>query len=400
VLQGRDLIVLSDDWGRHPFSCQHIVKRFLPENRVLWVNTVGYRTITLSPYDLERAWEKTRAWFKRPQSIPGDGDAVAPGPCVINPFCLPFGRLAAVRAMNAGAVAHAIRSAAARLAYRSPVLITTLPTAAEMVGACGERVSIYYCVDDFTRWPGMDGRLLCDLEAKLLAKVDLVVAASTKLQQTRSNGRRPTRLLTHGVDVEHFASVGRVPPALAVADIRGPVVGYFGLVDERCDLGLIAELARRLGDVTFLLIGPWRVRPDPVSALENVRIVGGVPYDELPAYLAPVSVLLLPYLRDELAESLNPLKLKEYLATGLPVVATDLPEVRALSRFVTIVNEPGECAEAIRRALSGSRPAAPELKEFLAGESWDAKAEQFAAAITEVEGELSSTQVGRGDAVP
>lgn len=388
MLRGRDLIVFSDDWGRHPFSCQHIVKRFLADNRVLWVHTVGYRSLKWSRYDVKRSWEKVTAWFRRGAPATDDPSAGDRAPEIINPLCLPFGQWRLVRRLNTLFVGRAVRSEARRLGFTDPILITTFPTTADFVDSCDAHIKVYYCVDDYTRWPGMSGRLLRELEATLLGRVDLVVATSGKLQQTRSNGRRPTRLLTHGVDVDHFGATRSSVPAPAVADIRGSVVAYFGLIDERCDLDMVSGLARRFPELTFLLIGPWRVDPAPLASHENVRIVGGVPYDELPSYLAPASVLLLPYVRDELAESLNPLKLKEYLTTGLPVVATAMPEVEKLGRYVSVVRDLDECADAIRRALETQGEMSPERQAFLRGESWDAKAEQFAQTILDVEAEL------------
>lgn len=383
MMKNHDLIVLSDDWGRHPFSCQHIIKRFLPHNRVLWVNTIGYRSIQINRYDFERAYGKIMSWVENRTNKP-HADGICDNPLVLNPVCVPFGKMPLVRSFNTWSVTGMVRRIARQYRIADPIVITTLPTAADFVGRFGEIRAVYYCVDDFTQWPGVHGDLMLAMEGQLLRKADLVVATSEKLRQTRSNGIRATRLLTHGVDVEHFRAVGRTAPHKAVKDLPPPVVAYYGLIDERCDLALVRNLAAARRDVAFLLIGQWRVVPGELAALPNVRITGPVRYEELPSYLAPVSALILPYVVNELAESINPLKLKEYIATGLPVVATPLPEVVKLGRFVRIADSEAAFLRHLDEALRCPRRDDPEIETFLCENSWDAKAEEFSAMIEDV----------------
>ncbi|MBD3315652.1 MAG: glycosyltransferase family 1 protein, partial [Chitinivibrionales bacterium] len=159
MLKGHDILVLSDDWGRHQFSCQHIVERLLPFNRVLWVNTIGFRTIKLNRYDIRRALEKMQSWIR---AKPARGNTVNPisNLHIINPVCLPFGGRKAVRLFNDLSVRHSIREQTLHLGIKNSILITTLPTAAGVTGTLGECLSVYYCVDDTSLWPGNDGDLM------------------------------------------------------------------------------------------------------------------------------------------------------------------------------------------------------------------------------------------------
>lgn len=381
MLEGQDLIVFSDDWGGHPFSCQHIVQRLLPANRVLWVNSVGYRSIKLNLYDARRAVRKVASWFRPP----APGPAAPAGLHVISPVFLPFGRQAWCRAANARSAVRAVRDAAARLGFRQPVVLTTLPTTGDFVGRLGARLVVYYCVDDVTLWPGVHGRLAEDLERRLLDRSDLVVATSARLQETRRNGRTPTRLLTHGVDIEHFRALRDRDEWPA----GPPVIGYYGLVDERSDRDLLLELARRLPDARLRILGTWRVPPGPLAAQPNVEIPGAVPYAELPARLTDVRVLVLPYHNDELARSINPLKLKEYLATGIPVVATPLPEVLRLVPHVRVASGADDFVAAVREALAAPPGVSPALAALLAGETWEQKARTFGGMIEEALGAVA-----------
>lgn len=382
MIKGRDLIVLSDDWGRHPFSCQHIIKRFLPHNRVVWVNTIGYRSIQINQYDFERAHGKIMSWLSNAASKKYTRKNY--NPLILNPVCIPFGKIPLVRKFNTWSVTGMVKKIIKQHDINDPIVITTLPTTADFVGNLGERYSIYYCVDDFTQWPGVHGNLMLALEKQLLNKVDLVIATSEKLRQTRNNGIRSTRLLNHGVDVEHFRAIGKAIPSKAVSDLKSPVVAYYGLIDERCDLELVQDLASSMKEVTFLIIGQWRVNPGKLSILPNVCITGPVSYHDLPAYLARVNALIMPYVMNELADSINPLKLKEYIATGLPIVATPLPEVVKLQRFVRTAEGHHLFSQAISTALDSTHGEDMELVNFLSKNSWDAKAEEFSVMLEEI----------------
>ncbi len=373
MLRDRDLVVFSDDWGRHPFSCQHLVARLLPYNRVIWVNSVGYRAIRLTAYDARRAAEKVISWLA-PRTNGAGRPATGAAPHVLAPVFLPFGRSALVRRFNQASTLRAVRGAMQQLGFERPVVVTTLPTSAGIADRLDASLLVYYCVDDVTLWPGMHGRVAQELELELLRRADLVVATSERLRRTRRNQRQPTELLTHGVDVRHF----RVPPPLPGTL---PVALYVGLIDERCDRELLAAVARALPDVRVRIVGTWRVPPGPLAGLPNVERLGPVPYEQLPAVLRDASVLLLPYVLDELAQSINPLKLKEYLATGRPVVATPLPEVQRLDRFVRVAEGAEAFVAATREALQQRDWHDPQRDAFLESESWEAKVEQFSSWI-------------------
>jgi hypothetical protein len=222
-LSGHDLVVLSVDWGRNPFSCQHLFKRVLPTNRIIWVNTVGYRSVRLTRYDLKRGWEKLANWFK------GLGEVKISTPAsftfsVLNPLMFPFGRITLIRAFNARSVSRAILNRMRFLRFVDVVVIATVPSTADVIPRLPKKKVVYCCVDDFSQWLGLQGELTRAIEEKLLRHADLVAATSEKLQQTRSNGTRPTRLLTHGVDVGHFKEVAAAQAVQPAATLTSRVV--------------------------------------------------------------------------------------------------------------------------------------------------------------------------------
>jgi glycosyltransferase involved in cell wall biosynthesis len=381
ILRGKDIIVFSEDWGRHPCSCQHLFERLIPSNRVLWVNTIGYRKIKFNRYDFIRSAEKILNWLKNSKSETVNHN-FHKNLKIINPICLPFGKYRIVRNFNAISISRSIKKVVDEWHFEKPLVLTTLPHILDTVKRLGQISHlIYYCVDDYSLWPGFDGDLMLKLEQELISEVDLIIATSEKLAHTRKKEDGSTQLVTHGVDVEHFQQTGKINSPTIIDGLKSPVVGYYGLVDERCDLSLIEKVAQSMPNVSFLIIGDWRVSYDSLAQQPNIRIIGKVNYQDLPAYLAPVSVLILPYKTNALAESINPLKIKEYLATGLPVVATPLPEVKKLYQFIDIGSTHNEFISAIKKALNKDREYPAQLSEFLKMESWEEKAKQFSAMI-------------------
>ncbi len=158
----------------------------MPHNRVLLVNTSGLRSPQWSLYDLKRSFEKVSLWI-----LPRGGNREHPSNLrIVAPFMVPYNTVALVRAYNRSRVVRTVRAAMKAWSMTSPILLATLPNAADYVGSFDESLVVYYCVDDFTLWPGMNQpELVRGLETDLQEKADLVVAVSDSLCGTRANGR-------------------------------------------------------------------------------------------------------------------------------------------------------------------------------------------------------------------
>jgi glycosyltransferase involved in cell wall biosynthesis len=347
---------------------------------VLWVNTIGTRTPSLSWHDLRRAAGKIREWTAPAPEPPPDDAPVS----VIRPFMTPFDRFRPLRAWNAGRLRAAVGREARSRGLERTILLTTIPNAAGVVGALGESLSVYYCVDEFSEWPGADRAAMLEMEGDLLERVDLVVAASETLFESKSARHPRVRLLPHGVDWEGFRSGrGRAPEALKA--LPRPRIGYPGLIDERLDAGLIAELARALPEATFAFVGPRQLPRGELDDLPNVRFLPPVDYRDVPAVVAEMDVAFLPYVRNELTERMNPLKLRELLASGVPVVSTPLPEVRKYAPEARLALDRDEWRTGLAAALQEGRSRAEERAERVRGEGWDARAEELSRMLESAE---------------
>lgn len=382
ILTNTDFIVFSDDWGRHPFSCQHIMKHFLPGNRLLWVNTIGMRTPRLSLYDIKRSFEKVASWI-RPNA------SASPEPLphnlrILSPVMIPYNTISAVRFFNRESVVRSVQKAMRDWGFTKPVLLTTQPLASDYVGRFGERLVVYYCVDDFTVWPGMNQpELVRGMEDSLLARSDLVTAVSDSLCASRSNGRTPTRLLTHGVDVEHFRQAAQpLPRPEALRGLGGPIIGFFGLIDSHFDRELTAALLDARPGWQIVCIGTRRIDLGELEKRPNFHWLPPVPYAELPSYAAAFDVAVIPYKVNEHTQTASPLKLREYIATGKPVVTTPMADVFRFQNHIAIAGTDREFIAAIEKALAS--PPVPEAQEqALAGESWKDKAALLSSWIEE-----------------
>lgn len=375
MIASRDFIIFSDDWGRHPFSCQHIMKHFLTHNRLLWVNTIGMRNPQLTVYDFKRSIEKVSGWFGSHET---SRTLLPEKLTVISPVMTPYNNISFVRAINRQTVIRTVKQTLATLHICDPVVITTLPNAADYVGELGEVLSVYYCVDDFTHWPGVDGALITRMEDLLLHKVDFVCASSEDLCRKKTRNDASPMLLAHGVDFDHF----QVETGGAKQLFPGPVIGFFGAISSWLDFDLLASLARIRPDLSFVFVGPVDTDVTSLESLPNVHLTGRVSYQGLPAVAAGFDAALIPFQLNEMTRSVNPLKLMEYLACGLPVISSPLPEVSKFAGTVYIADSAEAFAKAIDLALAEDSPDRQQKRREIARQhSWESVAETLSAAI-------------------
>lgn len=167
-------IVFGDDWGAHPSSVQHIFRRVARKHRTLWVNTVGLRPPRLDRRDAERVVRKVRSMLApaRASSASAESSNESLDLHVIAPPMVPWMRPAPLRALNRLSVRRAVEAKARSLGLRRPVVLTTVPNGVDGAGLAGSRALVYYCVDDFTNWPGVDATAAASLERELLDRAE------------------------------------------------------------------------------------------------------------------------------------------------------------------------------------------------------------------------------------
>jgi glycosyltransferase involved in cell wall biosynthesis len=377
------LVVFGDDWGRHPSSAQHLVRHLLDRYAVDWVNVAGTHRPRLSRHDFRRGIEKLGEWAARGRPLRPDGaPANSPAPAVHAPAHWPGFASKLERRVNRFLLARALAPLLARPPAPAAV-ITTHPLVADLAARFPELNWVYYCVDDLSAWPGLDGAAIAAMERQMLPLMRTVIAASAVLGERLARlGCRP-RLLTHGVDLEHWSAVPR-RTAAGRPPVAPPVALYWGHIDARLD----AEICLGIAAVCELrLVG----RADPIDPRlheqPRVRWLGAVPYQDLPRLAAAADVLVMPYADLPVTRAMQPLKLKEYLATGLPVVATELPATRSWADALDVTSRSGEFARLCQLRARQPLPAAQrEARQRLARESWSSKAAEFADLLSAASG--------------
>ena len=361
---------------------QHLFGRIAARAPVIWLNAIGHREPTWS--DLGRAWRKLGAMVsgRRPApSVEARPEATPPSH-IIQPRVLPWHANSLVSAFNTASLKREIRQALERARIDDFVLVTGSPPSAPVVGECGERASIYFCMDDFLVLPGTSPRMLAPLERELLRRVDAVVATARRLVETKVSASGRGYHLPQGVNFEHFATPRPVPQELA--NLPRPLIGFAGGVGPAVDVPTIHAIASALPNGSVVLVGPVTLPAESLAG-RNIHVLGPKPYAELPSYVQAFDVAIIPYIEDDWTRAVDPLKLLEYLAAGAPVVATPLPEIMKYSDAVVTAKLGSEFADAVVRNLARSGSLrGPAAQEMASRHSWEHRAERFLAIVDEV----------------
>ena len=244
----------------------------------------------------------------------------------------------------------------------------------------GEELSVYYCTDDHGSRTDVNERAVRAMDEETTRRASLVFVTSATLLEGKRNLNPNVFVSPHGVHVEHFgqAQDERLPVAADVSGLPRPVIGFFGLIEPRIDVELIDYLAEQRPQWTFLLIGRVAIPPHLLPSRSNIHFIGKRPYESLPSYGRIFDATIIPYRQNRFNFHANPLKLREYLAMGKPVVTVSTPEIeryadvveiassceKFLAKLDTVLARPGD-AEEIARRLDRVRP-----------EGWDARLQE------------------------
>jgi glycosyltransferase involved in cell wall biosynthesis len=377
MIEGQDIICFSNDWDGDPLSKKHIMQRLAKRNRVLWVNSLGNRNPTASVHDFKRVIKKLRDFTRGSRRVDE-------GIHVFSPLAIPFHGNAAARWINRKALRWSLQRTCRKLGFRNPITWSFVPASAEVAGFLGEKTLIYHCVDENSAFTGTDKAAITALEQRLMERSDCVFVSADVLYQTKHHHNKNTFVVTHGVDVAHFRKA--CEPETAIPDdirsLRKPVIGFFGLIADWVDLDLIRFMALARPQWSFVLIGKVQTTLKAVENLSNVHLLGQKPYSSLPGYAKAFDVGILPFVMNELTVATNPLKLREYLAAGLPVVSSAIPEAEKLSHVLHTARDHAHFLETIQRIVdSGQTGPQLSISQQMEVESWDAKVEQFSRIL-------------------
>ena len=386
-----DIIAFSKDWNEPKTSNNHVLEELAKHHRVLWVNSIATRNPNLgSVNDLKKIARKIRSWFAGIQ-------VVHPRLRILTPVVLPFPRSRIAQSLNRWLTVRLVRRAARQWGIRQPQLWIFPPNAADYIGQLGESKVVYYCVDEWSQFTHLNAAFILAKEQELLAKADTVFVVSQKLLDAKRPFNSNTHLIPHGVDFDLFGTAfshDRPIPAdlqeilnkslqSKVCGLRSPIIGFYGNLYDWVDQELIAGVAARRPHWSVVLIG--KVMTD-IAGLQkpNIHILGPRPFEDLPAYCRGFDVGIIPYkITDVRMQSVNPLKLREYLAAGLPVVSVDIPEVRAFGHSVRLARTADEFVAQIEQALGQNSDRERQARrESVRADSWTARVAEIERILT------------------
>ena len=357
-------------------------------NRVIFVNSISMGLPSLSNKDLlPRIVRKLRSYARLARPTPE-------GVTVVSPAVIPFFGTRLARAANRKLLAVQIGKLARRGGLTRPILWIAIPTAADMIGQFDERLVIYQVSDKYDANlmdHATDVRTIRKLHERAIDKADLVLYSGQKLLAEAERGRERSFLLEQAVDFDHWSQVGsdKLEIAEPVARIPRPRLGYFGAIEPwLVDQELITRAARERPEWQWIFIGN-KSRGVEIEALPNTHFLPPVPYQELPRYAAGFDVCVLPW---DTAHSFtsygSAIKVREYLATGKPVVISPLPEYESMGDVLRIARTHDDWFRLVEEALLEDDQAAAQRRQAaVSSGTWDARAEWVSSLIEKTLGE-------------
>jgi glycosyltransferase involved in cell wall biosynthesis len=385
-MENESIIYFAKEWNQDRTSCDHVFEQLAKSNKVLWVNSITARKPNLaSAHDWKRIVSKLRKCL-------GGLKQVGLTAWVYQPIVIPLPHSKIAQRLNRRLLRWSLRRQARQLEMTHPQLWTFLPTALYIVGQLDESLVVYYCIDAWSEFSFIEGPKTAAMERELVGKADICFATAHSLADNLRPYNANTHVALHGVDYQHFAKAlaPDTPVPDDVAHLPKPIVGFFGMIHDWIDLPLVATVARKHPEWSIVLIGKTQVDTNPVKDRPNVHLLGRRPYESLPGYCKAFSAGIIPFVLNELTRHVNPIKLREYLSAGLPVVSTDLPEVAAYRDAVFVAHSADQFVEQLELALRDDSPALHEQRsQAMQSETWESKVAQLWTLVEKVAAEKS-----------
>ncbi len=418
-------------------------------HRVLWIEGSGMRAPSVgSSHDRMKMVRKVVGMFRGVRREEGRESEVRSqksgvrmgvrerggGLWVLSPLFVPMPRYEVIRRLNGLICRLGCKFWGLWLGFREPVLINYVPVLAEAMHSrlrrqntdhrpqtvarldegepikgslCTPR-TIYHCVDRWDKFGMYDSSMMAEMDRRCCVYADLVIASAGELYDRCRRLNPNTILISHGVDWEHFRHAVRgkggeildfrpqildsgintgSQKSIAGKATAGPVIGFFGLLSEWVDQELILKLAREIPEARLLLIGKADVDVTRLQGVNNIQLEGPKPFSQLPEFIAQFTVGIIPFEVNDLTRAVNPIKLREMLASGCPVVSTALPEVERCVHdgdgAVQVAHSHDEFVAMVRTVVGNPFPEEKRqrLSDSMVTETWSAKVDEILRCV-------------------
>lgn len=369
----------GEDWWYHNRGHidMQLMRRFARLGPSLYINSIVMQKPSLKKNTGGGA-SFTQKLFRKTRSMLAGLRESGAGFWVYSPFALPVYHISVAKRFNEILLHYQIRRVANKLRLDKPFIWVACPVACEIAIKIRKNVLVYQRTDRYEEFPNVDSSTISAYDRKLKASADLTVFVSRLLFDEEKDQCLKAIYLDHGVDYESFSmaeQIAQKPEDMAA--IPGPIVGFFGEIDDNTsDITLVEKVAELLPEMSFVFVGNVSANVSGLQEKKNVWLLGQKPYEQVPHYGKCFNVAIMPWHQNRWIDACNPVKLKEYLALGKPIVSTPFPESLAYRDLIYQARTPGEFAASIQRALAEDddmRIAARRRR--VAQSSWESKAE-------------------------
>jgi len=394
------IVAFTKDWDDVPTCTTHILREMARTEPVLWVGSIGTRKPSAgSAKDLRRIWRRIWRGMRPPEHkehhlyvlhpllVPKASSAWAQrlNRMMMRWYVTRFERL--VRRLDPSTVLRPRprKRMTGKLATGGIDYWCFVPNAVDLLpaqavsAARGDQI-VYYVADDWTAFHNLDGTWMKVREDALVQRADQIFATSVflvdKLQRLRPAGAAPVVHMSHGVDHALFAKAldDALPLPVELQMLPRPIIGFYGNLHPWVDFALIEKLAVARPAWSFVLIGEDYGAPATLTALDNVHLPGRRAHAQLVDYCRGFDVAIIPYdMTQARMESVNPVKTKELLSAGVPVVAAEVPALAGYGEDVLLCRTPQDWLAALERQLARSTTDRAAISARMRGETWQAK---------------------------
>ena len=369
------------DWWYHNggLFCPQVMRRLSRNYRVLFVNSLGMRVPSFR--NDKNAIKKI---IRKLCSMRHFVKKVEYRMYVFSPLSLPFYGSRFGTIFNTFLVSLQVKLAMICLRFTAPIFYVECPPAMEVIKKLRRKYLIYQRTDLFEAMPGGNKQYIAALDDELTRSADLVLYVNSTLWKQGLQKNSNSLLLGHGVDFGLFSGAEKtsyIPED--IAGIPRPIIGYFGdISDKTIDIALLEFVVEKLPDMSFLFVGSISTDINRLKRFKNVHFLGSKPYEQIPFYGKEFDVAIMPWNKSKWIEFCNPIKVKEYLALGKPIVSMYYPEIEPYRDVVYVAQDYDSFVSCILEAAKENNPAMKQLRrERVRNETWDSKVEQIVAVM-------------------
>jgi glycosyltransferase involved in cell wall biosynthesis len=371
------------DWDGLWRNRNQLMSRFARNNKVMYVEPVQFLRNMIK--------KRQSSWPKIKESIStGLVRKISNNLYVYNAPMLPIIGRYPINAVTWALWRAKFKSTLRSLGFKKPIIWLSFPTMGDFLDKFDNKLSIYHVVDEYTEYRGVDTAKLKEMERQILKKVDLAIVVSDKLLESKRPLNPNTYKIPNGVDYRAYNDAIKFRDHMPsdIRMIKGPILGYSGLISYRIDLNMIKEIALTQPQWSIVLIGTvddtgCEKEIALLRQMPNVYFLGMKPIEQVPQYIVAFDICLIPYARNGEVENLSPLKLYDYMAAGKPIVTTDFPAANEFKELIYIANTPDRFLKSIKKALSETDSTISQSRRQAASQNtWEDRIAQISNLIT------------------